>query len=144
MVVTVKELKPYHIKADSAKLYVIVSPPYFTVYINKEEYQFVPMKAREIIVNRRTKLIENLEAEFAFQKGENIIYITMSELILMPDFVILLDSIAAPFYIRTTEQINEENDIIIDELERLNKIRLIDKALDERDEDTFYTLLKLL
>ncbi|UJL48284.1 IDEAL domain-containing protein [Virgibacillus sp. NKC19-16] len=142
--VTVKEFKPYHIKADSAKLYVIVSPPYFTVYINKEEYQFVPMKAREIIVNRRTKMIENLEAEFAFQKGENIIYIAMSELILMPDFVILLDSIAAPFYIGTTEQINVENEIIIDELERLNKIRLIDKALDERDEDAFYTLLKLL
>ncbi|WP_373893405.1 IDEAL domain-containing protein [Virgibacillus natechei] len=144
MVVTVKKLKPYHIKADSTNLYVIVSPSYFTVVINNEEYQFVPMKAREIIVNRRTKLIDNLEDEFAFQKGENVIYITMSELILMPDFVILVDSIAAPFYIKNTEQINEENNVIIEKIERLNVIRLIDKALDERDENAFYALLKLL
>lgn len=144
MMVTVKMLKPYHIKADPNKLYVIVSPPYFTVSINKEEYQFVPMKAREIIINRRTRLIENVEAEFAFQKGENVIYIAMSELILMPDFVVQLDSIAAPFYIRPIEHTDEVNDVIIDELERLNKRRLIDKALDERDEDAFYELLKLL
>ncbi|MBP1971194.1 uncharacterized protein YpiB (UPF0302 family) [Virgibacillus natechei] len=145
MVVTVKMFKPYHIKADSKKLYIIVSPPYFTVAINEEEYKFIPIKAKEMIINRKTKAIENAEVEFAFQKGTDIIYITMTDFILDPDFIALLDSIAAPFYVNDVNEYDDgENDILIEELERLNKFRLIDKALDERDEKTFYALSELL
>src|SRR5699024_11748014 len=40
--ITVKRLKPYHIKADTNHLYVIVSPENFTLQINGEHYRFVP------------------------------------------------------------------------------------------------------
>lgn len=141
----IKNLKPYHIKADANYLYVIVSPPYFTLLINGEEFQFIPARAKEIVINRRTKKIANPKAEFAFQKNDDILYITMTELMRMPAFLTLLDPIANPFFTGAAKQQKvDENEVIMDELERLNIRRLIDKSLDERDKESFYTLLKLL
>ena len=142
---TVKHLKAYHIKADANYLYIIVSPPNFTLLINGEEFQLLPTKAKEIIIHRREKKIANPDVEFAFQKSKDIIYITMIELMRIPDFLTLISSIAAPFFLEDTFEYREVADeILIDELERLNIKRLIDKALDERDEKMFYALLKLL
>jgi len=145
--ITVKRLKPYHIKADANHLYVIVSPENFTLQINGEHYQFVPYKAKEIIVNRKTKKIANPEVEFAFQKGGQIIYISMKQLMKLVDFLHFLNPITKPFYVEGEEEVHHdvnENEIIMDELDRLNIKRLIDKSLDERDEAAFYTLQKFL
>ena len=143
--ITVKRLKPYHIKADANHLYIIVSPENFTLLINGERYQFVPYKAKEIMINRKTKKIANPEAEFAFQKGGQVIYISMKLLMKLVDFLHFLNPITKPFYVE--EEVHRgvnENEVIIDELDRINIKRLIDKSLDERDEAAFYTLLKLL
>ncbi|WP_239544466.1 IDEAL domain-containing protein [Virgibacillus halotolerans] len=142
----VKQLKPYHIKADADHLYVIVSPSYFTLLINREEYQLDPTKAKEIIIKRRDKTIANLNVEFTFRKNSELIYITMGELMKIPDFLIILAKIAAPFFIDDTATDDGliEDEVVIGELERLNIKRLIDRSLDERDEKTFYHLLTLL
>lgn len=145
MEMTVKRLKPYHIKADANYLYVIVSPPYFTLLINGEEYQFIPDRAKEIIISRRTKKITNSKVEFAFQKDDDILYITMTELMRLPAFISILDPIATLFFTGEAEKEKiDKSEVIIDELERLNIRRLIDKSLDERDPESFYSLLKLL
>lgn len=61
----------------------------------------------------------------------------------IPEFLILLDHIATPFFV--TDSVIQENDKkIIHELEELNIKRLIDKSLDEWDEGAFYRLIKLL
>lgn len=145
--ITVKRLEPYHIKADANHLYIIVSPENFTLLINGECYQFVPYKAKEIMINRKTKKIANLESKFAFQKCSQVIYIAMKHLVQLVDFLHFLEPIAAPFYVEGDEEVQpriNENNIIIDDLDRLHIKRLIDKSLDERDEAAFYTLLKLL
>ncbi|HLR40962.1 MAG TPA: IDEAL domain-containing protein [Virgibacillus sp.] len=145
---TVKMLKPYYVKVDREYLRLILGYQYFTVFMNDAEYEFIPTESKEIKINRRTRKIENIEDKFAFQKGTDVIYITMNELIYLPDFMIHLYDIAKPYYTRDIDakqqEENDMNEAIIDELERLNVKRMIDKALDERDEESFYTLLKML
>ncbi|WP_099159856.1 IDEAL domain-containing protein [Virgibacillus ndiopensis] len=146
--VAVKKLKPYFIKADENNVRVILDYEYFSLIIDKEVYHFVPFKAKEILINRQTRKIVNMSAIFTFKNGEELIHIGMPELVLLPDFLIQLHTIVEPYYANN----NNENDsqftkksvVIIDELEQLNIRRLIDKALDERDEELFYKLVKLL
>ncbi|WP_042142611.1 IDEAL domain-containing protein [Paucisalibacillus sp. EB02] len=143
--VTVKLLKPYCIKTDAENIYVILDEEHFTISIQNESYQFIPIKSKEFIINRYTKKIENLDATFAFKKDDKIFHLSMSELINIPDFLIKL-------YFLTKSHINydrEENmndniDVIMDELEHLNVKRLIDRALDERNEEAFYDLITML
>ncbi|MGM8364568.1 IDEAL domain-containing protein [Virgibacillus sp. W0181] len=144
--VTVKMLKPYYIKMSNEYVRVILAYQYFSVVINQKVYQFVPIEEKEIRIDRKTQEIVNIESKFAFQKGKDIIYITMKKLISLPDFLIQLHTIVKPYYIEeeTSEETNENNSYIITELERLNVKRLIDEALDERDDQAFYELVKLL
>lgn len=146
--VTVKMLKPYYIKTDAHRIRVILAYQYFSIFINKEVYHFIPIENKEIVIDRKTKRIVNIEDRFAFQKGKDIIYFKMSELIALPDFLIQLFFIIESYDARTQnnpkDKQSQETEFIIQELERLNTERLIDKALDERDESLFYSLVKLL
>lgn len=148
--VTVRMLKPYYIKADENYIRVILAYQYFSVFINKEVYQFIPIEAKEIRLHRKNQKIVNTEARFAFQKGKDIIYIAMTELISLPDFLSELYSIVEQYYAQNIvedeheDEPNIESDLVVKELEKLNLNRLIDRALDERDAQAFYSLTKLL
>ncbi len=145
--VTVKMLKPYYIKADADYVRVILAYQYFSVIINQQVYQFIPVEAKEIRIDRKTRKVKNLEAKFAFQKGKEVVYVSMSELISLPDFLEQLHAIAEPYYkkdVMDQSDAENENAVIIAELERMNLKRLIDKALDDRDEESFNQLIKLL
>jgi uncharacterized protein YpiB (UPF0302 family) len=145
-VISVKMLKPYYIKADDQFVRIILAYQYFSVVINKIVYQFIPIEGKEIRINRRTRKVENVGSRFAFQKGKEIIYLTMTELITLPDFLTQLHNIAKPYYNNGQEinEVNAENELVMKELEKKNIKRLIDKALDERDEESFRELVTLL
>lgn len=143
--VTVKLLKPYYIKADDEYVRVILAYQYFSVLIHEQVYHFIPSEAKEIRINRRTQQVDNMDANFAFQKDKNIIHIPMKKLVSLPDFQVELEKIVEPYYIKHTEPKRvtyDETAIIIEELERQNVKRLIDKALDERNEALFHTLVE--
>lgn len=147
--VTVKMLKPYYIKIDARTVRVILAYQYFSVLINGELYQFIPVEAKEIRINRKTKKIENIGARFAFQKDKDIIYIAMTKLISLPDFLLQLYAIVESYYSKEildidSDETDYESALLIDELERLNVKRLIDQALDERNEEAFNELVKYL
>src|SRR5690625_337361 len=145
--VTLKILRPYHIKVNEKYVHLRLENQFFTIYLNGEEYQFIPIEAKEIRVDRETKKIDNVDAKFAFQKGEDVVYISMAKLIYHPDFLNQVYQIAKPYYYKDFQDTlidKSEVDLIIDELEQENKKRLIDKALDERDEKLFYKLLETL
>ncbi|WP_339227301.1 IDEAL domain-containing protein [Oceanobacillus sp. FSL K6-2867] len=147
--VTVKMLKPYYIKTEEEYVRVILAYQYFSVVINKKVYQFIPVEANEIRINRKTKEVENLDAVFAFQNGKNVVNVTMSKLISIPDFLQQLHSIAESYYhndeshVSKTEQ-EKEAHLFIREMERENIKRLIDISLDKQDKAAFYKLAKLL
>lgn len=147
-VVSVKMLKPYYIRSDDKQVRVILAYQYFSILINEEVYHFIPIDAKEFIINRKTKKIVNIEDRFAFQKGKDIIYISMNKLISLPDFLIQLYFIVESYYaqnkIEHKKKQNPELDSLIKELEHQNIKRLIDMALDERDAEKFDSLVKLL
>ncbi|WP_010094179.1 IDEAL domain-containing protein [Ornithinibacillus scapharcae] len=142
--ISVKMLKPYYIKADDQYVRIILAYQYFSVLIDKQLYQFIPIEAKEFRINRRTRQVENIGSRFAFQKGKDVVYMTMTELMTLPDFVQQLDHIVSPYYSEGFNQGETENLNIIEKLEKANVQRLIDKALDERDEKSFRELVKLL
>lgn len=148
--VTVKLLKPYYIKMNSEYIRIILAYQYFSLFINKKVYHFVPIEGQEILINRKTKQVVNTETKFAFQKGKEIIYITMKKLTSLVDFMDQLEEIIKPYYEKSLDvqkqenELNEQTELMIKELEVQNIKRLIDKSLDERDIHTFNTLVKLL
>lgn len=150
--VTVKLLKPYYIKMNSEYIRVILAYQYFSLNVNQKVYHFVPIEGQEILVNRKTKQVVNTETKFAFQKGKDIIYITMKKLTSLSDFMDQLEEIIKPYYektealttVPTKDEINEQTSLIIEELEHENLMRLIDRALDEQNEVDFQSLSKLL
>ncbi|WP_249871336.1 IDEAL domain-containing protein [Oceanobacillus saliphilus] len=146
--VTVKMLKPYYVKTEEKYVRIILAYQYFSVMINKKVYQFIPVESNEIRINRRTKMVENTDAVFAFQNGKDIINVPMSKLISIPDFLQQLHSIAETYYhteagLSKTDQ-EKAMHLLIHELERDNIKRLIDMALDARDEAMFHSLTELL
>lgn len=142
--ITVKMLKPYYIKANSQHVRIVLAYRYFSVVINEDVFQFIPIEAKEIRINRSNKEIVNVEARFAFQKDKKIIYMSMTELISLPDFITQLQAIAKPYFKKNTEEGNQEIDDLIEELETHNVKRLIDKALDNRDYQALRELVKYL
>lgn len=149
--VTVKTLRPYYIKVDSRAIRVILAYQYFSVLINDELYQFIPIEAKEIRINRKTRKVENIGARFAFQKDKDIIYIAMTKLISLPDFLLQLYSIVESHFAKEEEKIDHRvNEIdhnlseFIQQLEEENIKRLIDYSLDKGDEESFKQLVKLM
>src|SRR5699024_9447021 len=96
--------------------------------------------------------VVNTETKFAFQKGKDIIYITMKKLTSLSDFMDQLEDIIKPYYektealstVPTKDEINEQTSLIIEQLEHENVMRLIDRALDEQNEVDFESLTKFL
>lgn len=148
--VTVKMLKPYYIKMNSEYIRIILAYQYFSLLIDKKLYHFVPIEGREILINRKTRKVVNTETKFAFQKGKDIIYITMKKLTSLVDFMDQLSEIIRPYYenpivvYKDDIQLSESTNLLISKLESDNIKRLIDKSLDDRDVDSFNELTKML
>ncbi|NLI67810.1 MAG: IDEAL domain-containing protein [Bacilli bacterium] len=148
--VTVKMLKPYYIKLNSEYIRIILAYQYFSLLIDNKLYHFVPIEGREILINRKTRKVVNTETKFAFQKGKDIIYITMKKLTSLVDFMDQLEEIIKPYYenhvIEFEEdiQLSDATNQLIEKLEKENIKRLIDQSLDERDADSFHELVRML
>src|SRR5690625_3273803 len=118
---TVNMLKPYYIKADNNHVRIILAYRYFSILINNQLYHYVPSEANEIKVNRQTKEIVNLKAKYAFQKGKDMVYLKMTELISIPDFLIQLYYNVESYYAQNendNKEQNTESTDITEELER--------------------------
>jgi len=141
-------LKPYYIKVDETYIRIILAYQYFSVVVNNKDYQFIPVEANQIKIDRNTKEVLNTDDVFVFQNGKEIVHVPMSKLISLPDFLEQLHAIAESYYIQDDQE--EQDDQIsetrrlINELEKQNIKRLIDAALDARDEKMFHELSQLL
>ncbi|WP_339179471.1 IDEAL domain-containing protein [Oceanobacillus sp. FSL W7-1293] len=146
--VTVKMLKPYYVKTEEKYIRIILAYQYFSIIMNKKVYQFIPVKSTEVRINRKTKKIENVDDVFAFQKGKEVLTISMSQLISIPGFLEMLHRIAESYYLpEDTQEVSEQQkalDQLISELEYENVRRLIDKAIDNDDKETFLELTSAL
>ncbi|WP_326315585.1 IDEAL domain-containing protein [Halobacillus sp. HZG1] len=136
-------LKPYYVKEDKRFIRVVLAYQYFSLLIDNELYQFIPMESREIIIDRNRQRVHNVFDIFVFQRGKKMVYVSVSDLLQLPEFISHLHSIVSPYYeegIEISQQSSKEVKEIIRELEKDNLRRLIDKAIDQHDEDAFRLL----
>ncbi|MBA2175540.1 IDEAL domain-containing protein [Halobacillus locisalis] len=143
----IKMLKPYYVKEDKRFIRVVLAYQYFSLFIDQELYQFVPMESREIIIDRSRKRVHNVFDIFVFQRGKKMVYVSVADLLALPEFIKQLGSIVSPYYdddeqLEGQESMEEVNEIIV-ELERENLRRLIDRAIDEEDRERFQILTDL-
>src|SRR5690625_6467953 len=87
----VKSIKPNDVKVDKNYIYVTLAFCSFTIVINDKTYQFIPNMSNRIKVDRTTKKVKNTEAIFSFHNDTETIYIGLSELIRLPEFLYQLD-----------------------------------------------------
>ncbi|MBN9655091.1 IDEAL domain-containing protein [Halobacillus sp. GSS1] len=139
----IKMLKPYYVKEDKRFIRVVLAYQYFSLLIDNELYQFIPMESREIIIDRNRQRVHNVFDIFVFQRGKKMVYVSVSDLLQLSEFISHLHSIVSPYYeegIEISQQSSKEVKEIIRELEKDNLRRLIDKAIDQHDEDAFRLL----
>jgi uncharacterized protein YpiB (UPF0302 family) len=145
VVLNIKMLKPYYVKEDKRFIRVVLAYQYFSLFIDNELYQFVPMESREIIIDRNRKRVHNVFDIFVFQRGKRMVYVSVTDLLQLPEFLTHLNSIIAPYYeseeqMYKDESLQEELEELVVELEKENLRRLIDQAIDNTDRESFLKL----
>jgi hypothetical protein len=117
---------------------------YFSIKKDDELFHFIPVEGKEIIVNMTTYQVENLSEVFVFQKGNRFIRLPLYQLLLVSDIHTHLQTILQhnePEDRETGTDVKQEANEFISLLEGENLSRMIDYALQTRDENLFKRLL---
>lgn len=146
----IKLFKPYEVGKENHYIYITLAYRYFDMIIENNLYHFIPIASQKIYIDNQTKEVINLEDRFAFQYEHKIIYIEMSELMTVPNFLNkvheAIDIYLAEDNRRTYRSPRERKQAtqLIAKLEGSYIKQLIDQALDDRNEKQFYELTKKL
>ncbi|MFJ8263062.1 IDEAL domain-containing protein [Rummeliibacillus sp. NPDC094406] len=143
----VKRMEPFYTKRDGGRLKMVFAYQYFSIIKDEELFHFIPVEGKEIVINLSSLQIENLSEVFVFQKGSRFIRLPLYQLLLVSNIHDHLELILDELELKRGEKLlsaPSEIDVLIEELEDWNRLRLIDHALAARDEDLFYKLAKEL
>ncbi|WP_102693070.1 IDEAL domain-containing protein [Rummeliibacillus pycnus] len=143
----VKRMEPFYTKRDGARLKMVFAYQYFSIIKDEELFHFIPVEGKEIVINLTSLQIENLSEVFVFQKGSRFIRLPLYQLLLVSNIHDHLELILDELELKRGEQLlsaPSDIDLLIEELEDCNRLRLIDQALAARDEELFYRLAKEL
>ena len=141
-------MKPFYTKVSEKKLRLVFAYQYFSIVKDQELYHFVPVEGKEMIINLDSKQIENLSEIFVFQRGNHFIRLPLYQLLLISNVHEHLTPILekASIHDETNQSITKKDgDLEIEKMiiqfEEENLNRLIDQALEARDEERFYALV---
>jgi len=146
--IQVQFMKPFYTKVNGKTLRLVFAYQYFSIVKDDELYHFVPVEGKEMIVDLETKQIENLSEIFVFQRGNRFIRLPLYQLLLISN----VHEHLTPILDKATthedavnpvpkEELESEMQKMIREFEVQNLERLIDQALEKRDEKSFYQLV---
>ncbi|SOB90228.1 IDEAL domain-containing protein [Ureibacillus xyleni] len=146
--IQVQFMKPFYTKVTGKNLRLVFAYQYFSIVKDDELYHFVPVEGKEMIVNLETKQIENLSEIFVFQRGNRFIRMPLYQLLLISNVHEHLSPILdkASTHEETVNLLPKDEELsevqkMIRQFEEDNLNRLIDDALEQRDEKRFYQLL---
>ena len=146
--IQVQFMKPFYTKVTGKNLRLVFAYQYFSIVKDDELYHFVPVEGKEMIVNLETKQIENLSEIFVFQRGNRFIRMPLYQLLLISNVHEHLSPILdkASTHEETVNLLPKDEEVsevqkLIRQFEEDNINRLIDEALEQRDEKRFYQLL---
>ncbi len=140
----VQLMKPFYSKLEGVKMKLVFAYQYFSVRKDDELFHFIPVEGKEIIINMNTYQVENLSEVFVFQKGNRFIRLPLYQLLLVSDIHEHLQTILKHGQTEDGEpnnEVKEEATEFISLLEEANRSRMIDYALETRDESLFNRLL---
>lgn len=138
----IRRIEPFYTKRDGDRLKLVFAYQYFSILKDEELFHFIPVEGKEIIINLKTLQIENLSDVFVFQKGSRFIRLPLYQLLLVSNIhdhlqVILsdleLEDETKKVFTAATKEVSE----LLDSLEESNRLRMIDYALEQRDEKLF-------
>ncbi|SDJ23146.1 IDEAL domain-containing protein [Salimicrobium halophilum] len=139
-----EHLQPYAIVDDGPFLRIIFDHSYVRLNVDEETYQFIPSESSEIFINKDLNKVHNLFDVFTFESGEEVLHMTVIDLMHIKQFRSELHQIIHSFYEKRTTIPATEVTTIIEELEKENIHRLIDEAIDKGDEASFLELTNRL
>jgi len=140
----VKLMKPFYSKQEGQIRKLVFAYQYFSILKDDELFHFIPVEGKEIIINIKTYKVENLSEVFVFQKGNRFIRLPLYQLLLVSDIHIHLQTILQLDDMSDNEimdDVQEEAEMAIQELEEENRYRMIDYALQARNESLFNRLI---
>lgn len=142
-------LEPFYLKVGDVNARIGFGYKAITVLNEGEGYDFIPIEAKEIVVNTVTKEVLNLSDVFVFQRAHRFLRLPVYQLLLISDIGVYLHpivedltntAIATVTPVKARAELTEDVGGLIAEIEIAHLHLGINKALDERDEETF-TLL---
>ncbi|MDQ0159675.1 IDEAL domain-containing protein [Alkalibacillus salilacus] len=137
---SVKMLKPYYVKRDETYLRIILAFQYFSIERHGKTYHFIPLEAREIIIDRCSEQIVNTDDQFVFQHGKEYLTLPLYQLRTFEQFEAQINELFKRLNTDSCEVSEEELSDVIASLEHENFMRLINQALENRDQAMFNTL----
>ena len=139
--ILVQLMKPFYTKYEGNSIKMVFAYQYFSIRKDDELFHFIPVEGKEIILNAQTLQVENLSEVFVFQKGNRFIRLPLYQLLLVSDIHSHLQTILEEANQIDTKEVSiEGTEEIIQLLEQQNRERMIDFALETRDEVLFNQL----
>jgi len=139
--ILVQLMKPFYTKYEGNSIKMVFAYQYFSIRKDDELFHFIPVEGKEIILNAQTLQVENLSEVFVFQKGNRFIRLPLYQLLLVSDIHSHLKTILEEANQIDTKEVSiEGTEGIIQLLEQQNRERMIDFALETRDEELFNQL----
>lgn len=146
---SVQRMTPFYTKKEEFRLRLVFAYQYFSITKGDELFHFIPAEGKEIVINMKSLQVENLGEVFVFQRGNRFIRLPLYQLLLISDLHthlnnILEGSIDADMEVQVElpEEVIVEAIELIESLERENRIRMIDYALETNNLQLFNELTK--
>ncbi|CAM3134024.1 transcriptional regulator [Filibacter tadaridae] len=140
---SVQRMTPFFTSQEDFRLRLVFAYQYLSILKEGEVYQFVPTEGKEIVINMKSLQVENLGEVFVFQRGSRFIRLPLYQLLLISDLHTHLTFIIegkVKMEIDIPEVVLLEAIEIINRLEAENRLRMIDYALDNKNQLMFNEL----
>ena len=146
--IQVQFMKPFYTKMTGTKLRLVFAYQYFSITKEEEIFHFIPIEGKEMIIDLNSMQVENLSEVFVFQRGNRFVRLPLYQLLLVSNvheyLMPLIEEVSnqvRPAESEKQYQFNEEVENIVRNLEEHNLTRLIDDALEARNEALFHDLM---
>ncbi|MGN7478114.1 IDEAL domain-containing protein [Solibacillus silvestris] len=146
--IQVQFMKPFYTKMTGTKLRLVFAYQYFSITKDEEIFHFIPIEGKEMIVDLNSMQVENLSEVFVFQRGNRFVRLPLYQLLLVSNvheyLMPIIESVSTQVKPAKNEKLykfTEEVESIVRTLEENNLSRLIDDALESRDEALFHDLM---
>ncbi|MHA6259019.1 transcriptional regulator [Sporosarcina sp. CAU 1771] len=146
---SVQRMTPFFTSQKDYRLRLVFAYQYFSIIKGGELFHFIPAEGKEIIINMKSLQVENLGEVFVFQRGNRFIRLPLYQLLLISDLhthlnTIMEGSVDMEVKVDVNPVVEVPSEVIelIVVMEKENRVRMIDYALETGNKQLFVELTK--